>query len=74
MGQERVEVFAAQIAVPFVEEDRRKGQNHFAIGIVLYVLCGLIVAANWYASLIAGPIHMFGFRKRQALAQCTDRT
>src|SRR5262245_37840097 len=30
MGQERVEIFAAQIAIPFVEEDRRKGQNHFS--------------------------------------------
>ena len=25
MGQERVEIFVAQIAIPFVEEDRRKG-------------------------------------------------
>lgn len=62
MGQERVEIFAAQIAIPFVEEDRRKGQNHFSIGITLHMFRRLIVAANRYTALIAGPIRMLGFR------------
>src|SRR5207237_9642476 len=56
MGQERVEIFAAQIAIPFVEEDRRKGQNHFSIGIVLHMLRRLVVAAYRYTAPIAGPI------------------
>ena len=74
MGQERVEIFAAQIAIPFVEEDLCKGQNHFSIGIVLHMLRRLVVAANRYTALMAGPIRIFGFWQGKTLAQCIDRT
>src|SRR6185436_5835123 len=73
MGQERVEIFAAQIAVPFVEEERRIGENHFSVGIVLHMLRRLVVAATRYTALIAGPIRMLGFRQGKTLAQCVDR-
>src|SRR5262245_33395089 len=74
MGQERVEVFATQIAIPFVEKDRRKGQNHFSVSIVLHMLRRLVVAANRSTASIAGPIRMLSFRQGKALAQCVDRT
>src|SRR4051794_5213063 len=64
--------FHTKVKKTFVKVDGRKGENHFAVDIVLYMLGSLVMSSDRAMAAITAPGRLHHFRQWKSLTQGID--